>query len=1234
MKSRKIQIGRKSLIKFSLIFLILSLILFFLFRFISIKAEAGISVIASDTVIRGNLWSKKVVVSSDSEDHVYNISVSTNIPEDLTSIELYRYISSDMKIRTTEDSDYNFQAIDGDNNGKNDTVTWIVPELSEVSFSVEGTLIQSVATTTIDSLFGNGIFSQTQDQSGYTHIEKIGNIFHIWNDLNHYYINDTGIQITNHYQEYWTHNVWCLWIKTDSRWVRRCSDGLSWNWKNSTGLGWAELNGTASYSEGPYSAIFRVRYYLADGYNRINVSLGINNTGQDIQDMYFGWIVKDIRIGGDEENDWISLRTIYSDPEEWDLSNSTLTLGYNQSELLERHYKLRDVTVGAVDFWWDYHGWKDSVKHNMSYRLNVIHGIIPDQYNAPVLLRIHAGNLNSGQIVYTNFWWVDAPLMCTYYPNCEGCAGGDSEEGTCAWCTNPGTCMTLFFCPIACSGACISNPILCPSDEKAPTYSNEQTNSTEAGTACNFTLDWNDDIVLNPNGQYIFSTNNSGTWVNASAVNFSSTPETAWNVTVLNSTVGTLVQWKFYASDNVGNWNVSETYNLTTAALGWLNATLITPTPNQQTNWTRYNEYWINASVNCEGDAGDTCENVDGMARYTMTKCSSTCDWITYGGNDNRTGESTSEAPRTNETLWKANVTGVSDESAGPSVVNGIVYMGSIKYEKIFALNASTGEEIWNFSIGKTHAVPVFANGIVYIVTGYGGTESATENKTYAFNASTGESIWNYTMHTYYSSGLAYANGRIFVNNVSTAFALNASAESMTESERELWTYNKPDMDSNDNLQSVSTAVGDIVIFCYYDNDPNNATIVALNQTNGEMVWNNTILKSIWDSSPAIHDDVMFISEDQNQNASVAAVNITNGEIIWMNNGTEFNATNGFSTIVSSPAVANGRVFIGVNIYLETIKYLIALNETDGSNIWNKSISGTWGSKYLVYTHPAVADGIVFFGSYGCLYALNETTGEDIWSYKISSKQIWHPAVVNGALYVSADDWYLYAFRSMNPIPNNTGDTPFFISGPNPNSCGYMNQSQSCQLNWTVNATGNVNSTYLIDVNFISNETQVLSSDTDDAYVKITFGVEDFVEITLSQALLDGIMFDTVTPNTVGNPARNNSHPETRYNVTVGSSSTQNLDFYVKLNESFETGIYINESSSITSAFSAFITNTTVGDNWSILGNSTFNCTDMVIGNNCWMRLYFDAVNVPSGYKQRNYIICGVITGSNPSICG
>jgi len=99
--------------------------------------------------------------------------------------------------------------------------------------------------------------------------------------------------------------------------------------------------------------------------------------------------------------------------------------------------------------------------------------------------------------------------------------------------------------------------------DNPPTYSNNATNTTVADKPCNFTLDWDDDNGLSG---YIFSTNNSGTWQNASFVSFSGISNTSWNVTTLNDTVGALVQWCYYANDTSDNWNTSENFSLVTTS--------------------------------------------------------------------------------------------------------------------------------------------------------------------------------------------------------------------------------------------------------------------------------------------------------------------------------------------------------------------------------------------------------------------------------------------------------------------------------------------------------------------------------------------------------------------------------------------------------------------------------------------------------------------------------------------
>lgn len=101
-------------------------------------------------------------------------------------------------------------------------------------------------------------------------------------------------------------------------------------------------------------------------------------------------------------------------------------------------------------------------------------------------------------------------------------------------------------------------------DTTPPIYSSASNNNTVAGTLTKFSILWNDYIALNNNGQYIFSTNNTGTWVNDSAVNFTTTPSWANVTKTLNSSVGKAIGYRWYAKDDARNWNDSGIQVLTT----------------------------------------------------------------------------------------------------------------------------------------------------------------------------------------------------------------------------------------------------------------------------------------------------------------------------------------------------------------------------------------------------------------------------------------------------------------------------------------------------------------------------------------------------------------------------------------------------------------------------------------------------------------------------------------------
>jgi hypothetical protein len=98
-----------------------------------------------------------------------------------------------------------------------------------------------------------------------------------------------------------------------------------------------------------------------------------------------------------------------------------------------------------------------------------------------------------------------------------------------------------------------------------PSASNLFLSSTTSSSKTTFTSLWNDDQGLSGGG-YVFSTNNTGQWVNASWVPFSFTQ--SWvNVSLtLNSTVGVVVGFREFANNSLNLWGDSGIYAITTTA--------------------------------------------------------------------------------------------------------------------------------------------------------------------------------------------------------------------------------------------------------------------------------------------------------------------------------------------------------------------------------------------------------------------------------------------------------------------------------------------------------------------------------------------------------------------------------------------------------------------------------------------------------------------------------------------
>ena len=112
----------------------------------------------------------------------------------------------------------------------------------------------------------------------------------------------------------------------------------------------------------------------------------------------------------------------------------------------------------------------------------------------------------------------------------------------------------------------------------------------------------------------------------------------------------------------------------------------------------------------------------------------------------------------------------------------------------------------------------------------------------------------------------------------------------------------------------------------------------------------------------------------------------------------------------------------------------------------------------------------------------------------------------------------------------NTYDVPFYTIENNIQNCGSLDEGDNpCQLSWTVNATGEVDTSYLIDAIFNSS----ISSSEDSENFEVLL-IASSLSLTLSNDFFNIYFGPNLVPGSVGVPAENNS--ESAYNLTCYNS--------------------------------------------------------------------------------------------------
>jgi outer membrane protein assembly factor BamB len=364
------------------------------------------------------------------------------------------------------------------------------------------------------------------------------------------------------------------------------------------------------------------------------------------------------------------------------------------------------------------------------------------------------------------------------------------------------------------------------------------------------------------------------------------------------------------------------------------------------------------------------------------------CDWSQFrlgashsGDNETERAISTSNV----STLTVDYTAAAGSTTSSPAVASGVVYIGSIDHN-LYAFDANgntncsgtpkTCAPLWTAStVSFIDSSPTVANGVVYI-----GSSGSADHNFFAFDA-TG----------------------------------NTNCSGTPKTCAPLWIGSTGNVDSSPAVSNGMVYVG--------DEDGNLSVFDAAGTTNCSGV--PKVCTALWTyqssggaMSPAVVNGVVYDGDALDNVAAFDAAGQTNCsgtpkmcQHLWT---TDLNSAQ--QGIFSSPAVAHGTVYIGnqcnlsgpfVQPLCNNPPYFYALNAATGAVRWTAI-----NSLAPILSSPAVANGLVFVGSGdGNLYAFDAagnlgcsgtpTSCSPLWSFDTGGPVNSSPAIANGKVYVA-----------------------------------------------------------------------------------------------------------------------------------------------------------------------------------------------------------------------------------------
>jgi len=341
-------------------------------------------------------------------------------------------------------------------------------------------------------------------------------------------------------------------------------------------------------------------------------------------------------------------------------------------------------------------------------------------------------------------------------------------------------------------------------------------------------------------------------------------------------------------------------------------------------------------------------------------------NWSQFRGNSRNTGVSDSKVPTDLKLLWTFEA-GDSIESSA-AVVGGTVFVGSQKGELV-SLNLDNGAVYWKYDAGNPigESSPAYSDGKVY-VGDLGGV-------LHAVSASDGKRLWTMKTGSEIKSSPVVLGDRVLIGS----YDENLYCVS-TRNGAVLWKFK-----TNGPVHSTPSIWNGIAFIAGCDE-----MFRAIRVSDGKEMF-SVSSGAYTGASPALRASSAFYGTFDNE---VLSVSLTDHKVIW-----RYQHPQRKFPYYSSAAVTANRVVVGGR---DKLVHGLSLA---GKAVW------TFTTRARVESSPAIADGRVFVGSNdGRFYVLNLSTGAKLWEFNAGAPLSASPAIGKGRIVIGSQDGRLYCF--------------------------------------------------------------------------------------------------------------------------------------------------------------------------------------------------------------------------------